>query len=233
MTARNWLVPVVASGLVLPAGTLAQELPYAWFDIAFIGQDVSRSGTQSSPDLTQTVDLEAEDGNGIRFRASLGLWNHFFAFGEFSSADVDDRAVVRNVQGDFPASDEFDLTRFRAGVGYSIPLNYTNYLDVGVSYDSVDFDFGSFAGENFDADDKGVGAQLAYRSLLAQRFELGAHVRYTSVGDVDLSTGEFDADLLYGVNFAWTPLRAFSVIADYETGEIDTWAVGFRLGLDE
>lgn len=220
-----------ALGLALALPAAADELTYAYFDIAYYAQDTSLSGTQDV--LGQTVDLDTSDGDGIRFRASLGLWHNLYGFADVGSTNIDDSAVVTNDQGTFPASDEFDLTTIRIGAGYAYPVTYTTHVIAEVSYDSADYDFGSFAGEDFDADDQGLGARLGVRALFARKFELGAYARYTDVGTVDLNTGKFDSDTLFGVQFAWTPIRAFSIIADYEAGDVDSWALGFRLGLLE
>jgi hypothetical protein len=38
---------------------------------------------------------------------------------------------------------------------------------------------------------------------------------------------------LFGVGLGFTIIRGLSVSVDYETGELSTWSVGFRLDLDE
>ena len=69
--------------------------------------------------------------------------------------------------------------------------------------------------------------------MLNDEFEVRAHVRYTNVGDVDLTNKVFDSDVLYGVGLGYTLIRGLSVTVDFEAGEIETWSVGFRLDLDE
>lgn len=230
MTAGNrFFITLLASALPLAAG--AQELSYAWFDIAYVAQDIGKSGLQG--DEVQNVALNTDDGDGVRFRGNVGLFNNFYLFGDFTSSNIDDSAIVTNPQGSFPATDEFDVSTLRGGVGYSYPLNVTNHVVAELSYERLEFDFGSFSGEDFDAEDTGVGARIGWRNRLAPKFEVGAHARYTSVGDVDLTNGDFDSDVLVGLGAAWTPIRAFSIVADYEAGAIDTWGIGFRLDLDE
>lgn len=111
----------------------------------------------------------------------------------------------------------------------------TNVTDLygAISYDSTDLDFGSFAGENFDAGDTGVGATVGIRSMFRDKFELRANVRYSGVGDVDLNTGSIDADTLFGVGFGYELVRGLSITGDYESGTFDSWNIGFRLDLDE
>lgn len=213
--------------------TLAQDVRYSWFEISFVGQDVDRNGSLSDIVLGQTVDVSGSDGNGIKFRGSVGTWKNLFAFVDYSSSDIDVGALVSNAQGQFPAEDEFDFTSVRGGMG--LKWSWTPKTDIygALSYDSTDFDFGSFAGENFDTDDQDVGVTLGIRSMFSDEFELRAHARYTGVGDVDLNTGVFDADTLFGVGFGYELVRGLSITGDYESGELSNWNIGFRLDLDE
>lgn len=215
-----------------PAGA-ADDLRYSWFQISYAYQDVSRSGTRSIPALNQTVDVDTDNGDGIDFRASLGTWRNFYLVGGFTSTDIDDQAVITNDQGTFQGSDQFDLTAIRGGIGYRYQLFFNTDIIAEASYDSLDFDFGSFAGENFDADDQGPGGLLGIRSLFKDRIELRAYGRYTSVGDVDLSSGDIDGDTLFGGGFGFTVVPGLSVTGDFEIGEIDTYTLGIRLDLSE
>ena len=185
---------IVAALLLMAASSpaLAQDVRYSWFEISFVGQDVDRNGSLSDIVLGQTVDVSATDGNGIKFRGSVGTWNNLFAFIDYSSSDIDVGALVSNAQGQFPAEDEFDFTSVRGGVGLKWSLTPKTDIYGAVSYDSTDFDFGSFAGENFDTDDQDVGVTLGIRSMITDEIELRAHARHTGVGDVDLNTGELD-----------------------------------------
>jgi hypothetical protein len=223
---------LLAAAIVTPARA-ADDLRYSWFQISYASQDVGRTGVQSLPALNQTVTVDADDGSGIDFRASLGTWHNFYLFGGFTSTDIDSRAVITNDQGVFTGSDEFDLTTIRGGLGYRFEIVFNTDLYVEASYDSLDFDFGSFAGENLDTDDQGPGAALGLRTLLFDRLELRAYGRYTSVGDTDLNTGDIDDDTLFGGGFGFQLIRGLSITGDYESGELETWMLGMRLDLSE
>ena len=218
---------------VVSSATVAQDLRYSWFEISYTGQDVDRDGTFADLVIGQTVDISGQDGSGIRFRGSVGTWNNLFAFVDFSSTDIDVDAVVNNALGQFTASDEFDFTTVRGGVGLRWPLNPKTDIYGAVSFDSTDFDFGSFAGENFDTDDKDVGFTLGIRTMVQDHIELRAHARHSGVGDVDLNAGEFDSDTLFSVGFGYELIRGLSITGDYESGEFSNWNIGFRLDLDE
>lgn len=217
----------------VPNGAHGQEVRYSWFDFGFMGQDVSRSATSFDPILNQSVDIVATDGTGIRFRGSVGTWYNIYAFFDFGTVDPTVTGVVTNDQGEFPAADEFDLTTVRGGLGYKYSLTFKTDIIVELAYDSIEFDFGSFAGEDFDVDEQDLGGLLGIRSMVNDELEIRAHARYTNVGDVDLTNKVFDSDVLYGIGLGYELIRGLSVTVDYETGEIETWSVGFRLDLDE
>jgi hypothetical protein len=226
---------IIAALLLITACSpaLAQDVRYSWFEMSFVGQDVDRDGSLADIVLGQTVDVSGSDGDGIKFRGSVGTWKNLFAFLDYSSSDIDVDALVSNALGQFPAEDEFDFTTVRAGVGLKWSLTHKTDIFGALSFDSTDFDFGSFAGENFDTDDQDVGVTLGIRSMFKDKIELRAHVRHTGVGDVDLNTGIFDSDTLVGLGFGFELIRGLSITGDYESGEFSNWNIGFRLDLDE
>jgi hypothetical protein len=227
---------LLAAGALLFAAlstpAMAQEVRYSWMDISYMAQDVDRQGTQV-PIAGQTVDVDASDGDGVRFRASFGTWHNLYMFLDYGSTDIDVAAVVTNNQGVFPAEDEIDYTAIRGGLGLRIPLRFDTDLYGEVTYDSLDFDFGSFAGENFDMDAQDVGGAIGIRKMFGDNLQLRLYGRYSSVGDADLNTQEFDADTLVGAGFGFTLIRGLSIVGDYESGEFSNWSIGFRLDLDE
>ena len=210
----------------------AQEIRYSWLDMSFMGQDIDRSGVQV-PIPGQSVEVAGSDGSGIRFRGSVGTWHNLYLFVSYGSSDIDVDAVITNAQGVFEAKDEFDFTSIRGGLGWKWSVFNKTDLFAEVSYDSTDFDFGSFAGEDFDIDAQEIGGALGFRTLIGDHFEVKVQGRYTNVGDVDLNTLEFDSDTLYSIGFAWNVIRGFAIVGDFESGEFSSYALGFRLDLDE
>lgn len=217
---------------VLSAAANAQEVRYSWLDMSFMAQDVDRMGSQM-PIVGQTVDINGTDGSGVKFRGSVGTWHNLYMFFEYAGTDIDVAAVVTNDQGQFPAEDEFDYTAVRAGAGLRFPLGVKTDIYGELTYDSLDFDFGSFAGEDFDANEQDVGGALGIRAMLTDDLEIRAYGRYTGVGDIDLNTKEFGNDTLFGAGFGWQIVRGLSIVGDYEAGEFSSWSIGFRLDLDE
>jgi hypothetical protein len=219
--------------IVISSTATAQDIRYSWFDIAFGQQDVGKSASFADIVVGQSVDIATTDGSGIRFRGSVGTWNNLFAFVDFKSSDIDVAAVVTNSQGQFSDEDEFDFTALRSGVGLRWPLTLKTDIYGLVTYDSTDLDFGSFAGDDFDTNDKDIGGTLGIRSLFKDKIELRASVRYSGVGDIDLNTGIMDADTLFGVGFGYELIRGLSITGDFESGQFSSWNIGFRLDLDE
>jgi hypothetical protein len=225
----------VASALLLVSSTnlaSAQEISYAWLDMSFISQEIDRGGVQV-PIPGQSVEIAGSDGDGIRFRGSVGAWKNLYLFVDYGSTDIDVDAIITNEQGVFEASDEFDFTSIRGGLGFKYSIFNNTDIFAEVSYDSTDFDFGSFAGEEFDIDAQEVGGALGFRTLFGDHFELKVQGRFTDVGDIDLNTMEFDSDTLYSIGFAWELIRGFSIVGDYESGEFSSYGLGFRLDLAE
>jgi hypothetical protein len=215
------------------SAAMAQDVRYSWFEIAYVQQEVGRNGTVTDGLLGQTVDISAKDGSGIKFRGSIGTWHNLFALVDYNSSDIRVDAAVSNSQGQVLTGDEFDFTAVRSGVGLKWSLTPKTDLYGAVTYDSLDLDFGSFAGENFDVNNKGIGATVGVRSMFGEKVELRANVRYSEIGDVDLTTGVWDADTLFGVGFGYELIRGLSITGDFEDGQFNSWNIGFRLDLDE
>jgi len=228
------LAALLLGSLSSPA--MAQEVRYAWLDMSYMAQNAELTGTALTDTPGQFVDVATTDGNGIRFRASAGTWHHLYAFVDYSSTDIDIAAVVTNSAGEqFEDEDEFDLTNVRGGFGVTIPIKWGPATDLyaELTYDSIDFDFGSFVDEDFDTGNKDIGGAIGVRAMLNDNWELRAYGRYTSHGELELSTQEYDTDTVFGVGLGWQIVRGLSLVADYESGEWSYWAIGFRLDLDE
>ena len=212
----------------------AQEVRYSWLDMSFMTQDIDRAGSLPSPGIPdQIVDIAVTDGQGVRFRGSLGTWKGFYLLVDYSSTDIDLTGTVTNPGFTDDFADEFDYTSIRGGIGLKFSMFDATDLYFEITYDSLDLDFGSFAGEDFDMDRQEAGATLGVRSMFGDHFQWDLHARYSGVGDADLTTGLFDTDTLFGTGFAWEVVRGLSIVGDVEAGEFTAWAIGFRIDLDE
>ena len=64
------LVGLLSFGSLMTPAT-AQEVRYSYLDMSFISAEVDKMGTET-PVAGQTVDYDAGDGDGIRFRGVGG-----------------------------------------------------------------------------------------------------------------------------------------------------------------
>jgi len=225
----------VLSYLAMAGVGHAQEIRYSWMEMSFMTQDVDRVGSLPTPgNPNQIVNIAVSDGDGVRFRGSFGTFYGFYLMFDYASTDIDLTGDVTN-PGNPPAAftDEFDYTNIRGGAGFKYSVFEKTDIFAELTYDSLDFDFGSFAGENFDMDRQELGGTLGVRTLFGDHFTVQLHGRYSGVGDADLTTGIFDSDTLLGLGFSWEWVRGFAVVADFEAGEFSSASLGFRVDLDE
>jgi hypothetical protein len=154
---------------------------------------------------------------------------------DYGSTDIDVIGSVSNPVVPEPEifEDEFDYTAIRGGIGLRFPIFDATDIYGELTYDSLDFDFGSFAGEDFDMDRQEAGGTIGVRTMFGDHLQVGIHGRYSNVGDANLTTGIFDTDTLFGAGLVWEMIRGLSIVADYESGEFSSWSIGFRLDLDE
>ena len=218
----------------LSHSAVAQEIRYSWLDMSFLSQDVDRAGFLASPGIPdQIVDIAVTDGSGVRFRGSLGTWKGFYVMIDYGSTDVDLNGTVTNPTFTDDFEDEFDYTSIRGGIGWKYSIFTAIDIYAEVTYDSLDFDFGSFAGENFDMGGKGAGATLGARTLFGDHVQMELRARYSDVGDAELTAGIFETDVLIGAGIAWEVIRGLSIVGDVESGEFTSWSIGFRMDFDE
>ena len=76
----------------------AQDVRYSWFEFGALGQDIQKMGSSFDPDLNQSIDINATDGGGVRFRGSVGTWKNFYVYFNFESTDPTVEAVITNIQ---------------------------------------------------------------------------------------------------------------------------------------
>jgi hypothetical protein len=181
----------------------------------------------------QTVTVTTENGDGISIGGSLAIGNRFYFGGAFQSSIIDVAAVIRNPLGTTTATDTFDLIHDHIGFGYKVEAAENLDFVFEVSSDSTEYDFGSFAGENFDVKDKGVGAGVGFRWNPSPRFELFANAHYSEVGKVTLSTRQFDSDTSTRVGMMWYFFEDLGMGVDYLAAQVDTVSISMRFGFGD
>ena len=210
---------------------MASDLSYTFLDFQAVSQSVEAIGTQQ-PVPGQTVDVVTDEGDGVAVQGSVAIGERFYLIGSFSTSIIDVSGVITSPAlpppGFTDVADNFDLLMGKLGFGYIQPFGDTFDLIAEVNFDSAELDFGSFAGENFDLSDSGVGATVGFRWGPTPQFEIFSAARYTSVGDPLLQTLEFDSDTRFDLGLRWYFIKDLALGLEYSTGEIETLTVSMR-----
>ena len=226
-TRQMMLALAVAVALGAPAAE-AQDLGFTYLEGGFIAgfvNDVEEFGTNT--DNGSTLELETDSGGGGFIGGAWQFWKNLHVFGEYAlaSQDLEVSDGIDTVEGDF------DLVRWRIGVGYAYPFSPTMAFYGRLSFDSAELKDVQVADFNLDADvdDDGIGGEVGMIWAATPVIHLQGHVRYTSVGEVVTEgSGTFDSDTLIGLNGRWYFRPDIALVTGYEYGKITTWNVGVR-----
>jgi hypothetical protein len=222
------LALAVAVALGAPAAAGAQDFSFTYLEggvVAGFVNDVEESGTIT--DNGSTLELETDSGAGGFIGGAWQFWNNLHLFGEYAltSQDLEVSDGIETVEGDF------DLVRWRIGVGYAYPLSPTIAFYGRLSFDSAELTDVKVAGFDLDADadDNGIGGEVGMIWAATPVIHLQGHVRYTSVGAVATEGSDtFDSDTLIGLNGRWYFRPDIALVTGYEFGGITTFNVGVR-----
>jgi len=218
----------VAVALGAPAAAGAQDLSFTYLEggvVAGFVNDVEEFGPIT--DNGSTFDLETDSGVGGFIGGAWQFWENLHLFGEYSTAsqDLEVSDGIDTVEGDF------EMVRWRMGVGYGYPFSPTLGFYGRFSLDSTEVKDVQVSGFNLDADvdENGIGGEVGMIWAATPSLHLQGHVRYTSVGDVaNEGSDAFDPDILIGLNGRWYFRPDIAVVTGYEFGKITTWNVGVR-----
>jgi len=227
MTARYRAFYLLAGTVLLSGPAVASNLSYTFLDFQAVENSTSAVGSQD-PVPTQNVSIMTGDGKGISVGGSLEI-RRFYVSGSFRTTIVDvGGTVTNNISGVIPVSDDFDLVQTTIGLGYIQPFGENFDLTVELSYDTTDYDFGSFAGEDFDFADKGIGGRVGFRWNPMPALEVYAFGKHAPHGKVNLTNFEFDAETYANVGMRWYFFEDLGVGLDYEGGEVETLTLSMR-----
>ena len=219
------LAVVVALGAPMAAG--AQDLKFTYLEGGYIAgfvNDVEESGAFTD---NGTFELETDSGGGGFIGGAWQFWQNMHLFGEYSSTGQE----LEISDGIDAEQGEFDVVRWRIGVGYAYPFSPSASFYGRLSFDNVEFKDIRVAGFDLDADvnDDGIGGEVGMIWSATQALHLQGHVRYTSVGEVVTEGSDtFDSDTLIGLNGRWHFRPNIAFITGYEFGKITTWNLGVR-----
>ncbi|WP_405234499.1 outer membrane beta-barrel protein [Lentisalinibacter salinarum] len=219
------LAVVVALGA--PAAAGAQDFSFTYLEGGFIAgfvNDVEESETFTD---NGTFDLETDAGGGGFIGGAWQFSKNMHLFGDYSltGQELEVRDGIDTVEGDF------DVVRWRIGVGYAYPFSPTASFYGRLTFDNAEFKDVRVAGFDLDADvdDDGIGAEVGMIWAATPVLHLQGHVRYTSVGEVVTKGSDtFDSDTLVALNGRWYLRPDIALMTGYEFGKITTWNVGVR-----
>jgi hypothetical protein len=231
--ARFHWIQVVACALALTAARAhASDLTYTFVDFGALGVKSDATG-QQSPTAGQTVNIATGSGDGLSVAGSLALGRRFYLAGSYDSSVVDVDAVIRSPLATANTSGNFDHLVSRVGFGYVQPLGQRVDLVFELGRDKVEYDFGTFAGENFDVADSAMAAQIGLRFKANDKLELFLAARGSDVGKVNLTTRTFDSGTEASAGLRFYFFQDLGLGFDYRSGDVDTLALTLRFGFGE
>lgn len=224
-TRKTTLAVAIAAALALPAAASARGLDFNYIEANFINADADIS--ESEVVDGETVTLKTDTDNGFQISGAWEVWETVHLFGEYSTAGQD---LEGSAMGITVKVGDFDIERWRVGVGYAYPASDVLSWYGRISYDGIKFKDIKIADEDsFSTKDDGFGAEVGLLWAATTQFHLQPFVRYTSVGEVDLEEEDkFNSDVLFGAAVRWYLTDNVAIQAGYEAGEISTWNVGAR-----
>lgn len=219
--------------MLFGAAVQASDLSYTFVDFGALGVDSSVQGTKR-PTATQRVDVISGEGDGLTVAGSLAVGRRFFVAGGYASSVVDASASIVSPLATASTSGNYDLAMSRVVLGYVQPIGSNLDVVFEASYDSVEYDFGSFAGETFDVDDSGAGFGVGVRWNPRAKLELFATARSSSVGAVDLGASQLDSgtEVSAGVRFYF--FKDLGVGFNFRSSDdVDAFTVSLRFGFGD
>ena len=205
----------------------ASELSYTVLDFLRPESSVDATGVQNSAP-GQTVRINAHDGEGIGVGGSLAVGERFYFGGSYKSSVVDVTGVISNPLVTLNIAGTFDLVQTNLAFGYIRPIGDELDLVAELSYDSTNYDFGSFAGENFDLDDSGVGARIGLRWNPTPPVELYLFGRHSPVGKAALSQRSLENDTSLSAGVRWYFFENLGAGIEYDSSDVGTTTISMR-----
>jgi hypothetical protein len=188
---------------------------------------VDARGVQT-PVPGQSVTINAFDGDGIAVGGSLAVGQRFYAGGSYKSSIVDVTGVISNPFVTLNVADTFDLVQTNLFFGYIQPIGDELDIVAELSYDTANYDFGSFAGENFDIDDSGAGARIGLRWNPVLPVELYLFGRYSPVAKAVLSERTYEDGTSVSTGVRWYFWENLAAGIEYDSGDVDTTTISMR-----
>ena len=223
---------VAIAALAAPAlPVAASELSYTFLEFGTIVTETELEAEQLID--TQTVRLDPGEGDGLAISGSLAIGRRFYLAGSYRSAVISTDAFVTSPEATTVLSGSFNWTTSHAGFGAIVPIGDRVDFVAEVAGHSVQYDFGSFAGENFDTDASGGGMSVGFRFNPHPSFELAIAGVASEIGEVDLATGQFDSGSRLAAALRWYIFEDIGLGLDYAGGDVPYLGASIRFGFGE
>jgi hypothetical protein len=216
----------------LAASALASELSYTFMEFGALNVETSATGTQS-PILDQLVEVGPGKGEGVTVGGSLAFGERFYIAGDYNSAVLDVEALVSSPLAVAMVAGTFDFIASRAALGYAYPIGNSFDLVGEITYDTLEYDFGSFAGESFDIDDSGAGLGLGFRWNPRPELEVFGMAHGSSVGKADLTARALDSGTRVSAGMRWYFFDDLGLGLRYQNGDFDSLTITMSFGFGE
>lgn len=227
-TFHGMLALSVVVALSAPSAAGAQDFRFTYLEGGYIAGFVNDVEESDAFTDNGTFETETDSGGGGVIGGAWQFRENLHLFGEYSLTGQE-LEISDGIDTD---EGEFDLVRWRIGVGYAYPFSPTASFYGRLSLDNAELKDVQIAGFDLDAniDDDGFGGEVGMIWAATQTLHLQGHVRYTSVGEVvtEGSSDAFDSDTLIGLNGRWYIRPNIAFITGYEFGKITTWNLGAR-----
>ena len=222
------IMAMIAVSLAGPALALTGDIGFTFIEGGIVGGFVNDIETSGAVTGNVPLDLESDADGGGFIGGAWQFENQMHLFGEYASLgqELEIRSGTSTVAG------EYDVVRWRIGVGYQYPASENLAYYGRLSLDQLEFKDARADGFNLDvdADDSGIGAEIGVIWAATPTLHLQGHARYTAVGGIASSGSDpFESDVLLGVNGRWQFLPNIALITGYEYGKITTLNVGVRV----
>jgi hypothetical protein len=221
------LALVLSAALGSPELASARDFDFSYVEAGIVGGFVNDIETSGAVTGNVPLQLESDADGGAFINGAWQFGNNVHVFGEYASLgqELEVRSGSTTVDG------EWDLVRWRLGVGHHIPFSERATLYGRLSLDHLELKDAVAAGFelDIDADDSGIGMEVGVIWAATPTIHLQGHARYTAVGEVASGGSDpFDSDILIGVNGRWHFRPNLALVTGYEYGKITTVNVGLR-----
>ena len=207
LTSHKIFALAVLAALGASPAAQAQNSSFTYIEGGFIAGFVN--DVEEAFDDGGTLDLESDSGAGGFIGGAWEFRDNFHLFGDYSLAGQE----LEVSDGTDSAEGEYDVVRWRIGVGYDYPLSERTSVYGRLSFDTAELTNFEVAGFDISGgvDEDGVGGEVGVLWAATETIDLQGHVRYTSVGEVVTDGSDiFDSDTLVPVGEAREFVRALA-----------------------